>query len=95
MKDFKEPPESVDGALVESFVIQRSDISPDEIKRLAGMFGITTKLAGYYVSLIESWEIMVGEAEMACQREQSDEPFFYELIRQMEDHRKSCRMNLP
>ena len=66
-----------------------------QAKTIGSSCGITERLAKYYISLAESIDDMKAEANFTCQVEQSDEPYLFILVRQMEEHRKSFRVNVP
>ena len=66
-----------------------------DIEKIARSFSIDAKLVRYYVSLINSFSDMEAEAEQSAQTEQNEAAFWSSMLRQMEEHRKSSRLNLP
>ena len=66
-----------------------------DIEKIARAFSIKPKLVRYHVSLINSFSDMEAEATQYAQTEQSNAAFWSSMIRQMEEHRKSSRLNLP
>ena len=67
----------------------------NDIAKIASSFSMHPKLIRYYVSLVNSMEDMNAEAQFAAQCEQNEAAYWSSMIRQLEDHRKSCKVNLP
>lgn len=72
-----------------------SVMEENDLLKISRAFSIHPKLIRFYVPLIKSLEDMEGEAQTAAQFEQNDAVYWSTMIRLMEEHRKSCRVNLP
>ena len=66
-----------------------------DIQKIASAFSINAKLVRYYVSLVNSFSDMEAEALQYAQMNQNDAAYWSSMLRQLEEHRKSSRLNLP